>query len=72
MKSSTIKTREELSMYMTVMDVASLLGISRSSAYELVAEEGFPKLRLVPGRIIIPSDQLLEWLDARTSFEKIR
>jgi len=52
------------------MDMAALLGISRSSAYELAAEEGFPKLRFVPGRVIIPRDQLFEWLDEQTSFQK--
>ena len=38
MKHSIYKTREELPMYLTVMDVADLLGISRASAYELVRD----------------------------------
>ena len=63
MKSSIIKSKDELPMFLTVMDMAALLGISRSSAYELAAEEGFPKLKLVPGRVIIPRDTLFEWLD---------
>ena len=29
------------------MDVANLLGISRASAYELVREDNFPKLKIV-------------------------
>jgi excisionase family DNA binding protein len=70
MKPSIIKTPDELPMFLTVMDMASLLGISRSSAYELAAEEGFPKLRIVTGRIIIPKDKLLEWLDSQTNFDK--
>ena len=72
MKSSIIKSKDELPMFMSVMDMISLLGISRSKAYELAAEEGFPKLKLVPGRVIIPRDTLFEWLDERTSFEMIR
>ena len=71
MKPSIIKSKDELPMFMSVMDMISLLGISRSKAYELAAEEGFPKLKLVPGRIIIPRDRLLEWLDERTNFEII-
>ena len=71
MKSSIIKSKDELPMFLSVMDMISLLGISRSKAYELAAEEGFPKLKLVPGRIIIPRDRLLEWLDERTNFEII-
>lgn len=53
MKHSVYKSREELPMYLTVMDVADLLGISRASAYELVREQNFPKLKIVAGRIII-------------------
>ena len=71
MKSSIIKSKDELPMFMSVMDMIDLLGISRSKAYELAAEEGFPKLKLVPGRVIIPRDKLLEWLDERTNFEII-
>ena len=70
MKQSIIKSKDELPLFLTVMDMAALLGISRSSAYELAAEEGFPKLKLVPGRVIIPRDRLLEWMDSQMSFEK--
>ena len=72
MKSSIIKSKDELPMFLTVMDMIDLLGISRSKAYELAAEEGFPKLKLVPGRVIIPRDTLFEWLDEQTNFEMIR
>ena len=68
MKPSIIKSKDELPLFLTVMDMAALLGISRSSAYELAAEEGFPKLKLVPGRVIIPRDKLFEWLDEQTSY----
>ena len=61
MKSTIIKNKDELPMFLSVMDMAALLGISRSSAYELAAEEGFPKLKLVPGRVIIPRDKLFDW-----------
>ena len=72
MKPSIIKSKDELPMFMSVMDLIDLLGISRSSAYELAAEEGFPKLKLVPGRVIIPRDKLFEWLDEQTNFEMVR
>lgn len=72
MKHSIYKTREELPMYLTVMDVADLLGISRASAYELVREQNFPKLKIVTGRIIIiPRDRLLEWLDEQTRYDRV-
>ena len=71
MKHSIYKTREELPMYLTVMDVADLLGISRASAYELVREQNFPKLKIVTGRSIIPRDRLLEWLDEQTRYDRV-
>ncbi len=63
MKQSIYKNKEELPMFLSVMDVANLLGISRASAYELVREDDFPKLKIVQGRILIPRDRLFEWLD---------
>jgi len=65
------KTKEELPMFLTVMDVANLLGISRASAYELVREDNFPKLKIVQGRTIIPRDRLLEWLDEQTRYDEL-
>ena len=71
MKTKTFKTMTEVPMFMTVMDVAALLGVSRASAYELVKEKGFPKLNVVHGRIIVPRDRLFEWLDSREKSGKL-
>ena len=69
-KQKAFKSQDELPMYLSVMDLANLLGISRASAYELAAKDGFPKLKAVPGRIIIPREQLLSWLKTQTTQEK--
>ena len=71
MKKSMYKTKEEMPLFLTVIDVANLLGISRASAYELVRQENFPKLKIVQGRTIIPRDRLLEWLDEQTRYDRI-
>jgi len=71
MKQSIYKDKSEMPMFLTVMDVANLLGISRASAYELVREENFPKLKIVQGRTIIPRDRLLEWLDEQTRYDEL-
>ena len=71
MKKSIYKNKDELPMFLTVMDMANLLGISRASAYELVRGENFPKLKIVQGRTIIPRDKLLEWLDEQTRYDRI-
>ena len=71
MKKSIYKTKDEMPLFLTVMDVANLLGISRASAYELVRQENFPKLKIVQGRTIIPRDRLLEWLDEQTRYDEL-
>ena len=71
MKQSIYKSKDEMPMFLTVMDVANLLGISRASAYELVREVNFPKLKIVQGRTIIPRDRLLEWLDEQTRYDEL-
>ena len=71
MKMSIYKMKEEMPLFLTVMDVANLLGISRASAYELVRQENFPKLKIVQGRTIIPRDRLLEWLDEQTRYDEL-
>ena len=58
-------------LFLTVLDLANLLGISRASAYELVRQENFPKLKIVQGRTIIPRDRLLEWLDEQTRYDEL-
>lgn len=72
MKHSIYKKREDMPMFLSVIDVANLLGISRASAYELVHEEKFPKLKIVQGRIIVPRDRLLAWLDEQVKYDKIK
>ena len=71
MKQSIYKSKDEMPMFLTVMDVANLLGISRASAYELMREDNFPKLKVVQGRTIIPRDRLLEWLDEQTRYDEL-
>ena len=71
MKQSIYKSRDEMPMFLTVMDVANLLGISRASAYELVREDNFPKLKIIQVRTIIPRDRLLEWLDEQTRYDEL-
>jgi predicted DNA-binding transcriptional regulator AlpA len=69
LNKSLFKNKEEMPMFLNVMDVAHLLGISRASACELVRTAEFPKLKVVAGRIIIPRDRLLEWLDSETRYD---
>ncbi len=47
----------------TVTEAASILGISRSTAYELVRTGGLPSLRL-GRRIVVPTHALIDLLDS--------
>ena len=68
MKKNEYKTFEDLPLMLSVPDLASVLGISRAGAYELVKEKGFPSLT-VGYRILIPRDKLIAWIDAKSSAE---
>ena len=46
MEHKTYKSYDELPLMLSVQDVADVLGISMSGAYELVKEQGFPHLRI--------------------------
>ena len=61
MKNSIYKTYEELPLYLNADTVAKLLGISISSAYELMNEEGFPSVR-IGKRLIVPKENLQAWV----------
>ena len=56
----------DLPLMLSVPDVASVLGISRAGAYELVRSDGFPSLRIGP-RIVVPKEKFIDWINANTS-----
>ena len=49
--------------------VAAYLGISRSLAYQVMKEKGFPCLS-VRGRLVVPRDRFLEWMDKQLEMHK--
>ena len=51
---------------LSVHDVAEVLGISKSSAYVLVKEKGFPTLK-IGARVVIPRDRFIEWINKKVS-----
>ena len=69
MKHAIYKSYDELPLMLSVSEVASVLGISRAGAYELVRSNGFPSLK-IGSRIVIPKDKLLGWIDAQCTTDK--
>ena len=65
MKKSIYKSYDELPLLLNVKQLADLLGVSDSSVYELIQEDDFPSLR-IGKRIVIPKEELREWITTRT------
>ena len=62
-KQSTYTSYEQLPLFLDAKLLSALLGISRSGVYELMHEAGFPSVR-IGSRIVVPSKDFLEWIDA--------
>ncbi|MBE6959602.1 MAG: helix-turn-helix domain-containing protein [Ruminococcaceae bacterium] len=62
MKDSIIKSYEELPLFLSAQMVADVLGVSISSAYELMHDDGFPSLH-IGNRLVIPKDHFRRWVE---------
>lgn len=64
MKQKPIFTNaSELPITLSVQELASFLGISRTGAYRLSRTARFPAVR-IGRRILIPRDRFLRWLNS--------
>ena len=62
MKESIYKSYDELPLFLNAETVAKLLGISPSSAYELMHEKGFPVLK-IGNRMVVPKENFRAWVE---------
>lgn len=62
MKESNYKSYDELPLFLNVNIVSNVLGISKTSAYELVRSKGFPVLK-IGSRMVVPKDKFREWVE---------
>lgn len=62
MQESNVKSYEELPLFLNAQQVANVLGVSISSAYELMHEKDFPSLR-IGNRLVIPKDHFRKWVE---------
>ena len=62
MKECTYKSYDELPLMLNADTIKDVLGISISSAYELMKEKGFPSLK-IGSRIVVPKDKFIEWVE---------
>ena len=61
MQKSVYKSYDELPLFLNSELVAKVLGVSPSSACELMHEPGFPVLR-VGNRMLVPKEQFIQWV----------
>ena len=65
MKESAYKSYDELPLFLNAATMAKVLGVSPSSGYELMHEQGFPSLR-IGSRIVIPKEAFIRWVEEHT------
>ena len=70
MQESTFTNYDQLPLFLNANTVAQVLGVSISSAYELMHETGFPALR-IGNRIVVPKEKFRQWVDAQAGGKAI-
>ena len=66
MKVSEYKSYDELPLFLNAATVASVLGVSPSSGYELMHEPDFPILK-VGSRMVVPKERFIQWVEQNTA-----
>ena len=62
MKVSTCHSYDDLPLFLNAELVSQVLGVSISSAYELMHENAFPSVR-VGSRFVVPKDKFRQWVE---------
>ena len=62
--SKPITDPSQLPMALNAKQVATVLGISRAGAYNLMRSEGFPTL-FIGKRMVVPKDRLMNWMNTQ-------
>lgn len=65
MQNSVYRSYDDLPLFLNAELVAKVLGVSISSAYELMHEDDFPTLR-VGNRMVVPKEQFIRWVVEHT------
>ena len=63
MKQSVYHSYDELPLFLSAKNVAELIGVSISSAYELMQERGFPVLKIGSCKVV-PKEKFREWVES--------
>ena len=69
MKVSNIRSYADLPLFLNANLVAQVLGVSISTAYELLNDPGFPTLR-VGSRMVVPKEKFIQWAEGQSGGAK--
>ena len=64
MKQSIYQSYNDLPLFLNANLVAEILGVSISSAYELMHDPDFPTLR-VGNRMVVPKEKFIRWAEGQ-------
>ena len=65
MKVSNYHSYDDLPLFLNAELVSQVLGVSISSAYELMHEEAFPSVR-IGSRFVVPKVKFRQWVEQQT------
>lgn len=69
MKESVYKSYDELPLFLNAELVSKVLGVSSTTAYELLHQKDFPSIR-VGSRLIVSKEKFREWVDKQSERER--
>lgn len=69
MKQSQCSSYKDLPLFLNAHLLSEVLGVSISTAYEVMHEPGFPVLR-VGSRMVVPKEKFIQWAEERSGGAK--
>lgn len=69
MKQSQCTSYENLPLFLNAHLLSEVLGVSISTAYEVMHEPGFPVLRM-GSRMVVPKEKFIQWAEERSGGAK--
>ena len=69
MKESEYRSYDDLPLFPTANLLAQVLGVSISTAYEVMHEPGFPVLR-VGSRMVVSKEKFIQWAEEQSGGAK--
>ena len=69
MQVSIYHSCDDLPLFLNAELVAKVLGVSRSSAYELMHDNAFPAVR-IGSRFVVPKEKFRQWVEQQTGGAK--